>query len=43
MKAFHRALGLLDEEALREAQSRQDALAAQRIIQAALFTAMADA
>jgi xylose isomerase len=43
MKAFHRALGQLDEEALREAQSRQDALAAQRIIQAALFTAMADA
>jgi xylose isomerase len=43
MKAFHRALQLLDEEALAEAQSRQDALAAQRIIQSALFTAMADA
>lgn len=43
MKAFHRALGLLDEEALKEAQRRQDALAAQRVIQSALFTAMADA
>ncbi|MVA74681.1 TIM barrel protein [Auraticoccus sp. F435] len=41
MKAIHRALDTLDEEALAEAQSRHDALAAQRLVQRALLTAMA--
>jgi xylose isomerase len=42
MRAFHRALQRLDVDALREAQGRQDALAAQRIAKAALFSALAE-
>ena len=42
MKAFHRALHLLDRDALREAQERQDALAAQRIAKKALYAALAE-
>ena len=41
LKAVHRALDLLDEDALAAAQTRLDALAAQRIIQDALLTSMA--
>lgn len=41
LKAIHRALDLLDEEALAEAQGRQDALKAQRVIQDALLQSMA--
>jgi xylose isomerase len=37
MKRIHRALGRLDRDALAAAQQAQDALAAQRIIQAALY------
>ena len=40
LKAIHRALELLDEEGLAAAQDRQDALAAQRIIQDALLSSM---
>ncbi len=40
LKAIYRALDTLDIEALREAQHRQDALAAQRLVQDALFTCM---
>lgn len=40
LKAVHRALGTLDVAALQEAQSRQDALAAQRIVQDALLSSM---
>jgi xylose isomerase len=42
MKAIHRALGLVDREALAAAQRAQDALAAQRIVQRALLSVMAD-
>ena len=42
MKAFWRACGLLDREALRAAQESQDALAAQRIAKHALYTALAE-
>jgi xylose isomerase len=42
MKAFHRALTLLDREALRAAQDRQDALAAQAIAKRALYQALAE-
>lgn len=41
LKAIYRALETLDEDALAQAQSRQDALGAQRIIQNALLTSMA--
>jgi xylose isomerase len=37
MKRIHRALGRLDADALRAAQQAQDALAAQRVIQDALY------
>ncbi len=43
MRAFHHALGLLDHEALREAQHAQDALGAQRIAKKALYAALAAA
>ncbi|MBB5136440.1 xylose isomerase [Thermocatellispora tengchongensis] len=39
MKTIHRALGLVDREALAAAQQAQDALAAQRIVQRALLSA----
>ncbi len=42
LKAIARALDLLDEEALAAAQARQDALAAQKVIQEALLSSMAD-
>ncbi len=41
LKAIHRALDTLDEEALAQAQAKQDALKAQRVIQDALLTSMA--
>jgi len=41
LKAVHRGLDLLDTPALQEAQSRQDALAAARIVQDALLRSMA--
>lgn len=41
LKAVHRALDTLDVPALEEAQARQDALAAQRIVQDALLSSMA--
>lgn len=40
LKALHRALDRLDEEALAEAQRRQDPLAAQRVVQDALLGCM---
>jgi xylose isomerase len=43
MRAFHRAITLVDREALARAQRAQDALAAQRLVQKALATALADA
>ena len=43
LKAIHRALDSLDEEALAAAQARQDPLAAQRIVQDALLTSMVGA
>ena len=42
MRAFHRALSLLDHEALRAAQEAQDALLAQRIAKKALYVALAE-
>lgn len=42
LKAIYRALDTLDVAALAAAQSRQDALGAQKVIQEALFTSMAD-
>jgi xylose isomerase len=39
MKTIHRALGLLDHEALAAAQQAQDALAAQRVVHRALLAA----
>jgi xylose isomerase len=41
LKAIYRALDTLDIAALADAQSRQDALAAQKVIQEALFSSMA--
>ncbi|WP_116949109.1 sugar phosphate isomerase/epimerase family protein [Jiangella endophytica] len=41
LKAIHRALDLLDVTALAEAQARQDAMAAQRLVQDALLQSMA--
>jgi D-apiose isomerase len=41
LKAIYRALDTLDAAALAEAQSRQDALGAQKVIQEALFSSMA--
>jgi xylose isomerase len=41
LKAVHRALDTLDVPGLQEAQARQDALAAQRIVQDALLSSMA--
>jgi sugar phosphate isomerase/epimerase len=43
LKALHRALDALDIDALREAQARQDALAAQRLVQTALLSCMGGA
>ena len=40
LKALHRALEELDIDALREAQSRNDALAAQKLVQDVLFSCM---
>lgn len=40
LKALHRALDTIDEEALAEAQAQQDALAANRIVQKALLSCM---
>ena len=40
LKALHRALDTLDVDALREAQARQDAVAAQRLVQDALLSCM---
>jgi len=42
LKAIHRALDTLDVGALEDAQARQDALGAQKVIQEALFSSMAD-
>lgn len=41
LKALHHALDLLDEAALADAQERQDALTAQRVVQDALLSSMA--
>lgn len=41
LKAIHRALDALDDDGLAEAQSRQDALTAQRLVQDALLSSMA--
>jgi xylose isomerase len=41
LKAIHRALDNLDEEALAAAQASQDALGAQKVIQEALLQSMA--
>ena len=41
LKAIYRALDDLDMDALRDAQARQDAIAAQRIVQRALLSSMA--
>lgn len=41
LKAVYRALDLLDEDALAEAQAKQDALTAQRLVQDALLQSMA--
>ena len=41
LKALHRALDRLDEDALAEAQAGQDPLAAQRVVQVALLSCMA--
>jgi xylose isomerase len=38
MRSIHRALDLLDVAALRHAQDRQDALAANRIVRQALLS-----
>lgn len=40
LRAIHRALGRLDEDALAAAQAKQDALGAQRVIQDALLGSM---
>ena len=42
LKAIHRALDALDEDALAEAQARHDALAAQKLVQKVLLSSMAD-
>lgn len=42
MRAFHRALGYLNRDALAAAQAEQDALGAQRIAKRALFRALAE-
>ncbi|WP_320783059.1 sugar phosphate isomerase/epimerase family protein [Streptomyces sp. CRN 30] len=42
LRAFHRALGLLDRDALSAAQAAQDALGAQRVARRALFRALAE-
>jgi len=41
LKALHKALDVLDIPALQEAQARQDAMAAQRLVQDALLSCMA--
>jgi xylose isomerase len=41
LKAVHRALDALDEDALKAAQASHDALAAQRLVQQVLLTSMA--
>ncbi|RCK69658.1 sugar phosphate isomerase/epimerase [Desertihabitans brevis] len=43
LKALHRALDALDEEALAAAQTSHDALAAQRLVQKVLLTSMVEA
>jgi xylose isomerase len=40
LKALHGALDALDEQALREAQTSHDALAAQRLVQDVLLSSM---
>ena len=40
LKALHRALDALDDEALAAAQSRHDALAAQKLVQKVLLSSM---
>jgi sugar phosphate isomerase/epimerase len=42
LKAIHRALDRLDVDGLAQAQARQDAMAAQRIVQDALFGSLLD-
>ncbi|HLT59729.1 MAG TPA: hypothetical protein VK020_00965, partial [Microlunatus sp.] len=42
LKGVHRALDVLDTDALAEAQARHDALAAQRIVQQALLPGLID-
>ncbi len=42
LKALHHALDTLDIPALQDAQARQDAMAAQRVVQDALLTSMAE-
>jgi xylose isomerase len=42
LKAMFRALESLDIEALRDAQAREDALGAQRVVQDALFAGMGE-
>jgi xylose isomerase len=42
LKALHRALDALDEQALRAAQASHDALAAQRLVQDVLLSSMAE-
>ncbi len=42
LKAIHRALDTIDMEALRAAQSDQDAMRAQKLVQDALFSSMGD-
>jgi xylose isomerase len=42
LKAIYRALDALDVAALAEAQARQDALGAQKVIQEALFSSMGE-
>ena len=42
LKAIHRALDALDEEALSAAQATHDALAARRLVLKALLTSMAE-
>jgi xylose isomerase len=42
LKALHRALDALDEDALAAAQADHDALAAQRLVQKVLLSSMID-
>jgi xylose isomerase len=42
LKAIHRALDALDEDALAAAQANHDALAAQKLVQKVLLSSMID-